>query len=82
MGMYDEIKGNFWCPFCGQPLTEMQTKSLDRVLYSMTLSEFKERLHEHAKKIGQYVVGEIHDSCDYCHEFVSLQITVSLEDII
>jgi uncharacterized protein (UPF0212 family) len=82
MGMYDEIKGNFWCPFCGQSLNEMQTKSLDQVLDSMTLIEFKERLHEHAKKTGKYVVGEIHDSCDHCHEFVSLQIAVSPEDIV
>jgi uncharacterized iron-regulated protein len=82
MGMFDSIIDKFWCPFCGQPLTEMQTKVFDCVLDEMTFEQFKQRLHEEAKKSGRYIVGEIHDSCDHCHEFVSLQIAVSPEDII
>jgi hypothetical protein len=82
MGMYDIITGEFYCPFCQAKLTEMQTKFFDeRGLDEITLAEFEQTLQEIANTSGKYIVGEMHDCCEKCGRFVSINIAVSPYDI-
>jgi len=69
MGCFDIIKDNLFCPFCGKKQKEysFQSKDLGDAMTSWTIGEIKNILPIQSR-------FEIHSQCDYCKEWISLNL--------
>ncbi len=80
MGMFDEIKGDFWCPFCGKKMIvngtirTFQTKDLKNNLCVFSLEEALIEYYINFKK-GDVEKFHIYSDCPYCKKWISLEIT-------
>ncbi len=68
MGLFDHIKGKFFCPFCGDKLEYFQTKNLESILDSYAF---------HLPVEASFPSVEMHILCPSCKNWVSLNIPKS-----
>ena len=71
MGMFDWIKGDFYCPYCGKKNGGFQTKCLDSLLHTIT-----DWNHDWTQKYNRAI--EIHSICENkkCKKWISLIVYV------
>jgi hypothetical protein len=78
MGMYDNIIGKFFCPFCGIIFSDMQTKYFELPgLIDIPFEELVKFLQIEANETQIYAEAELHQYCEICNNFISLNIVVS-----
>lgn len=69
MGLYDSITGNFCCPFCGNLITEFQTKDFEKGLMYYTLTEAYKIMK--TRKTTEFTM---YDYCKRCGEWIELTV--------
>ncbi len=67
VGLFDSIRGNFFCPYCGKKIGGFQTKDMGCSLDSY---EWTRLSPKHSTLSGETV--EMHTLCPSCKEWVEL----------
>lgn len=65
MGMFDTIKDELFCPFCGTKNSDFQTKDLSNFLAEWSIKEIK----KHVDRISNV---RIHDRCKNCKKWIQI----------
>lgn len=70
MGMFDYIKNELFCPFCGKKITpnSFQTKDFRNGMFELDIKKIK----------GVYF--SIHSNCPHCKRWIDLHINPDYED--